>query len=489
MDIKTHTAVLAVAAAALNCACAQDIVGEIDFAESAGRIRPALHSSGWTPRSSKRAIHNDDNAIKALGMEFTRTHDWALVNAGQRIIDWHFIFPLEHLDATDPANYVFGPTDHIIELARNAGLKIFYRLGTSIEHTEEAHFNACVPKDFAKVAEVFAGTVRHYNKGWANGKKWNIEYWEIWNEPDGIANMWCLSDEEVARFGGRGTPAARKYARDRFIEFYVTCLRRLKTEFPEIKVGGPALCGTDLEYFRTILEKCRKAGVAPDFLSFHYYGREPDAMVQNAAAIRALCDKMGFEKCELICDEWHYLLAWDGVNGRNSTSAMVKRALDGPTGHNNIDSACFTLSSLVKFQSSKLDQAYFYGCAHEGNWGYMDNYKQFNKNFYACRMFGELVRGYPNICGSKSMRDTVSTLAAKSADGRRAALLVSDYRGIEQVLRFRVAGADGAKHVSARVLDYERDDIPVACDWHDGILTLVKNEKNSTAFMVEFEFP
>ena len=26
--------------------------------------------------------------------------------------------------------------------------------------------------------------IRHYNEGWADGYHWNIEHWEIWNEPD-----------------------------------------------------------------------------------------------------------------------------------------------------------------------------------------------------------------------------------------------------------------------------------------------------------------
>ena len=40
----------------------------------------------------------------------------------------------------------------------------------------------------------FAATVRHYNRGWANGHEWGIRYWEIWNEPDGLDDMWCLPE-------------------------------------------------------------------------------------------------------------------------------------------------------------------------------------------------------------------------------------------------------------------------------------------------------
>ena len=65
-----------------------------DFTKATGKIRPALHSSGWGPRSTPRAIQNDDEAIKALNLTYARTHDWALVNSGQRVVDYQYIFPL-----------------------------------------------------------------------------------------------------------------------------------------------------------------------------------------------------------------------------------------------------------------------------------------------------------------------------------------------------------------------------------------------------------
>ena len=457
-----------------------DFIAKADFTKVTGKIRPALHSSGWGPRSSPRAIQNDDEAIKALNMAYARTHDWALVNAGQRVIDYQYIFPLIDKDPKDPSNYYFAATDHLLQLARDIGLKICYRLGTSIEHTGLIHFNAEMPRDFGKVAEIFAGIVRHYNKGWANGKKWNIEYWEIWNEPDGITNMWCES--------GKGWSAEHAaYMRGKFVEFFVKCLKRLKSEFPKIKVGGPALCGMNVEYFKAIFDACKKEGVAPDFISWHYYGSDPNAMIGAAAAARELCDSYGFKKCELILNEWHYILTWDGVHGSNSTPAMVKRAVDGPTGHNNIDSAAFTLTALAKIQSSKLDQAYFYGCSHQGNWGYMDQYKQFNKNWYACKLFGEIVKDFPKMCASASSAPTVTTLAVKSADGKKSGLLVVDYRGTDQVLTIDVKGVAKAKYVSAVVLDYTRDNFPCDVGWRDGRLTLVKPDKNSAAFFITFE--
>lgn len=465
-------------AAAGACGSAHGrLVAEVDFAREVGRVNPELHSSGWTPRSSTRAILNEDDFIKSMGLSHARTHDWSLVNGGQRVVDYYYLFPLFDKDPKDPSNYVFGPTDHLLEISRNAGLKTYFRLGASIEHTDGVHFNTAVPSDLDKVAEIFAATVRHYNRGWANGKEWDIRYWEIWNEPDGIANMWCK--EGVSGWENRLKLAPQ------FAELFVKSLVRIKSEFPEVKVGGPGLSWLDEAYARVVLDACRKAGVQPDFFAWHYYGKEPDEMIRQANRARELLDEYGFADCEPIIDEWHYILSWDGIHGRNSTAAMVRRALDGPTGHNNIDSAAFVLTALSKFQSSPLKQAYYYGGSPVGNWGYMNHYREFNKVYYGLRLYGELMRGYETRAAATSFAETVTPFAVKAADGA-CALLLTDYRGVEQVLRVAAKGIRDGARVRARILDHGHDDFPCDVTLEDGVLTLVKPDKNSAAFLVTF---
>ncbi len=457
--------------------CAQGAELSADFSVETGAVRRALHSSGYAPMIA--GFGNLPAQIKSLNFDSVRTHDLALVNAGQRVVDAHFIFPLMNLDATNPSNYYFKATDYLLELSRNIGLDIFYRLGTSIEHSGRVHFNAQIPPDIDKMVETFAGTVRHYNRGWADGKQWGIKYWEIWNEPNLDGAMWCFSGTNDAK-----TASVRQKL---FVELYVKSIKRLKSEFPEIKVGGPALCWLDIPYLKALFKGCKEAGVAPDFISWHYYGSNPDAMVKSAADARKMCDEYGFTKCELILNEWHYILTWDGIHGHNSTPEAVKKAHQGPSGHNNIDSACFTLASLVKFQTSKLDQAYYYGCGASGNWGYLDGYRLPNKNWYACRLFGDLVKNYSAMYATSAGPATASALALKSKDGKKAALLVVDYRGKEQTLTVDVKGLDGAKNVSAIMLDYTHNATPFSADWRNGTLTLAKPDKNSAAFLVTFD--
>lgn len=81
------------------------VAGELsaDFGNVTGKIRPALHSSGFGPTICSQTAQ-DLADVKAMGFKYARTHDWALVNPNDRVCDWHHIFPLQHLDATDPKN-------------------------------------------------------------------------------------------------------------------------------------------------------------------------------------------------------------------------------------------------------------------------------------------------------------------------------------------------------------------------------------------------
>ncbi len=242
----------------------------VDYTTTIGAIRPELHSSGFGPTICGQSAQ-DLADVKSMGFKAARTHDWALLNSFERVCDYFHIFPLPHLDAKDPRNYWFAPTDYLLKRTREElGLDIFFRLGSSIEHSgHKVHFNTIVPDDFDKVAETFAGTVRHYNNGWANGFEWGIKYWEIWNEPEGIENMWC-PPEGTEGLSGEALEAKRAEYRAKFVKFFVTVLKRLKSEFGDsIKAGGPALCYRNDVWIKDILAGCRDAGVAPDFISWH----------------------------------------------------------------------------------------------------------------------------------------------------------------------------------------------------------------------------
>ncbi len=472
----------------------------VDFGKITGRVRRELHSSGFGPQicSCPREYIDD---IKSMGFLNSRTHDWALLNSNERVCDNHHIFPLTHLDPKQESSYHFAPTDYLFKRTREeTGHGIFFRLGTSIEHSgDKVHFNSLIPDDFDRVAENFAATVRHYNRGWANGHEWNIKYWEIWNEPDGFNNMWCLPDGDD---GIGDTPEAKKTdraARDAkrqelFVKFFVACLKRLKSEFGDsIKVGGPALCWMNEKYFSSILEACRKEGIAPDFISWHHYMENSDDAIDAIAKGRRLCDSFGFKKCELIINEWHYFSYsdYDWQKLRSPDPEIIRKVWTGPRSHNGIDSSCFNLSTLSRFQNSALDQGYYYGCRNTGSWGYMDENKQKYKVYHGLRLFGEFVRKYQIKCAGSCLNpkgpEIMTAMAARADGGKKMALLVSDYRVRTREITVNVSGVPANAVVSARVHDYTHDIAPADFSFENGRLVLRKADEESAAFLVEFE--
>ena len=99
-----------------------------------------------------------------------------------------------------------------------AGTKVFYRLGSKIEHWPKK-YGTLPPKDFKKWAVICEHIIKHYNEGWANGFHKNIEYWEIWNEPN------LDPDDSTHKRCWGGTKL-------QFFEFYDVAATHLKQCFP-----------------------------------------------------------------------------------------------------------------------------------------------------------------------------------------------------------------------------------------------------------------
>lgn len=443
------------------------IIAAVNYGELTGTLNPAQHGSNTAPILSSRALLNLDQELKDLHFHGTRTHDWALWNHGQRVIDTHFVFPLENADPKNPDFYYFDASDEVIRLAHSIDNQVFYRLGTSIEHSGEKHFNINVPKDFHHYAEILAGIIRHYTAGWANGFHYPMEYWEIWNEPDGVTNMW------------NGT-------REEFIEFFTVVLKRLKEEFPNLKIGGPALTWLNQDYFTELLNACKKAGVEPDFISWHSYTSNPAQLIAQPAAARKFLDELGFHKVETCINEWHYLLSWEGIQS-SASSELYKRAVCGPTGLNGIDSAAFNLAVLSGWQSTPLDSAFYYGAGVDGNWGFRDVYRSFNKSFYSMKMFGQILSNCTDQVASHSFSSSIFTLGAWNQDKTKAMLLIVDYRGSSPVLDVQIDGLEHVSYLSARTLDNSHNNFSVPVEMHRSVLSLTKQDAGSAAFLVEFE--
>lgn len=285
---------------------------------------------GWNPKGS-----GNMKAWQELKIPYGRTHDSSTLSAygGEFIVDVHRIFRDFSKDPRDPASYDFSSTDRFLKMIEEGGTKVFYRLGATIEHTFKK-YGTRVPADFKKWAVICEHIIRHYNEGWANGYKMNIEYWEIWNEPD-------LRGKPSPTW--QGTP-------EQFFELYRTTALHLKKCFPHLKIGGPAITGSGvynkwMEKFLTAMTKGERVPI--DFFSWHCYAVDPRQVTGRVKRVREVLDQYGYTKTESILNEWNYVRSWTDSMHRINVITGIK-------------GAAFTAAVMASCQQFPLDMLMYY---------------------------------------------------------------------------------------------------------------------------------
>ena len=351
----------------------------VDFSTVTGKIKPmhAVNNGpscevgdkylGWGAQNPN--VRNGNLAeFRAAGIPYARTHDSSFYPKYglEHTVDVAFIFRNFDADPYDPASYDFTCTDHYMDMIEAAGTKIFYRLGHRIEH-QIKKYGTLPPKDFKKWAIICEHIIRHYTEGWASGSFRNIEYWEIWNEPE-LDN----DDSKNKRTWG-GTKAE-------FFEFFNIVAAHLKECFPHLKIGGPALAH-ELDWAEEFIAQLK---VPIDFFSWHAYSNNLDKAKMRAKKIRSFLDKYGFTKTESILDEYNYIRGWQGDD-----MAYSRLAARGEKG------AAFNLANMCTFQADSVDMLMYYD-ARPGNWNGLFDFLQIGKitttAYYSFVMFNELYK-------------------------------------------------------------------------------------------------
>lgn len=471
-----------------SVACGGDVDLEVDFTSPSRPIRRALHSSGLGGQLTG-AYSDRTDVLEPLNLWAARTHDWALGNPGQRICDWQNVFPLPHADANDGKNYFFGPTDEILGMTiEDLGIRVSYRMGTSIESVNArrrkdrfpSYWNAREPEDWDKFVDIHRHIIAHYTKGWADGRHWKemMPYWELWNEADsGPSGSWINAD------GSKD----REENLSRFTKFFVYVLKRLKADYPELKFGGPASSRCDLPFLRRILEECRSQGYVPDFLSWHCYSDDPDALLSEPAKIRSLLDGFGFNRTETVINEWRYIPGgWSGYWGRHGRGLESAKASQDPVwGTGGIACGVYALQVIGSMQTTVLDQAYYYGCFHFCEYDYairrLDG--SLNKEYYALKMFGNVLDSC-DVFHPTKQEGLARTFAATARDGRR--FLVLTDRGGKRAVNIRVKGVREG-NVWTRVLDSTRDMGEIEARVKEGVLRIEKSDCAPAAYLMVFK--
>ena len=331
-------------------------VVNVDLTQDLGPIRVmnAVNNGPSVSKAGDDQKRGNFDTYQAARIPYARTHDSVnCVSGGAHTCDIGAIFPDFDADENDPRNYDFVFTDHYLDTIRRAGTEVYYRLGQTIEHGPKK-YGSLPPKDFAKWARICEHVIRHYNEGWGWGldnayttrniawsNQFNIVYWEIWNEPD----LDAMPGDEVSRnprcWGGSVT---------NFFRFFSTAAKHLKSRFPQLKIGGPALAGR-WDFAENLLAYCRDEKVPLDFFSWHWYSVDPATAGEFCDQARGLLDKYGYGKTESILNEWNYVKGW---------SDDFVYSMEVESGRFNQKCAAFIATTMTVCQSKPLDMLMFY---------------------------------------------------------------------------------------------------------------------------------
>ena len=413
----------------------------INFDNTLGKVKPmhAVNNGPVYKFAVDQRITNID-AFRDAGIPYARNHDasFSATYGGEHTVDVHNIFPNFDKDPYDPESYDFAMTDEYVRVCEYAGVRTFYRLGSKIEHGVKK-YGTLPPKDFNKWAIICEHIIRHYTQGWASGFQYNIEYWEIWNEPD-------LDPDDATHKRCWGGSAKE------FYEFYCIAHKHLKSCFPNLKIGGPACAKTaENEWAHGFCKALQENGIYPDFFSWHIYSNSVEKICEKARLARELLDRYGFYKTESILNEWNYVRDWIGEDWVYSLRA--EKSLKG---------AAFAAAMMEAGQYEDVDMLMYYDarpCAMNGLFS-TDLVCDKLKGYYPFYMFNQLYRLDSAV---EVVTDDSSVYAAAAVSEKEAAVMFTHYSdddakpSVEVRVDLSGFGAEAGSEIEYYLLDESHD--------------------------------
>jgi len=354
---------------------------EVDCANRVGVIR-SLQGVNNGPLSEDRKVDLSDYYLDA-GFTYIRLHD---LRPQAGAVDIHCVFPDFDADPLIPENYDFAETDKHLQAMMSIRAEIIYRLGYS---WEDHPVHNVPPRDYQKWAAVCVQIIKHYNDGWANGQRYNIRYWEIWNEPD-ITQFWTGTAEDYCRL-------------------YEITANEIKGYDPNLKVGGPTLAW-NITFLDQFLKYCKTRQIPIDFVSWHVYSQEPYDVYLRAKQVHDCMEANGFSTAESLLTEWNFWPSNDFE--RDFRSVRV---------------AAFDASAMIYLQENPPDIATFYR-GDTWSWGGLfDQSGVPHKAYYSFKAFKVLLETPNRVLCTGTDRKGFATIAGVSHDNKTVMILISNY--------------------------------------------------------------
>ena len=382
---------------------------KIDFGKTVGIIKDinCVNCAPYVPslgNNQERIIQT----FKELDVPYSRLHDCCGRYGGCYYVDVPNIFRDFSKNAYDESNYDFYYTDEYIKGIVDSGANVCYRLGVTIDWGSKK-YRTYPPEDNDKWAVICEHIIKHYNEGWSNGFYYNLEYWEIWNEPEHSA-MWLGTEEQ-------------------YFDLYKTAAKHLKEKFPNIKIGGYGCSGfysiykededdlnkTFMQFFYDFLSMVKENNVPLDFFSWHTYSDNLDKFTSYMKFARDALKEYGLGDVEIHCNEWN-------VGGEGNGYHLMR----------NMIGASYIASAMCIMQNTDyVDKAFYYCFSTTGGYnGFFDQNTKFKTcTYYAFKAFGNCHR-LKNQVYSYCDNKKIHIVAAKNEN--RCSVLFSNYDGEDE---------------------------------------------------------
>jgi hypothetical protein len=240
----------------------------VDAQKVIGTIR-SLQGAHWDPGAASGALSKN---YAAMGVDMIRTHDaGGVMGSGAGDVDGpgrSRMFPNMSADSAAEASYSFAATDALLKNITDLGAEIYFRVGRS-----NISGSNTVPDDFDKYADIVKHIVMHYNQGWANGFKYGIRYWEIWNEPD-FTPFWLGTGEQ-------------------YHELYGKIAMAIRSVEPTALIGGPAnsTYNDKMKTRGSLMQYIKDNQLPLDFYSFHKYTNKSQDPMDYARMAQSFRDE------------------------------------------------------------------------------------------------------------------------------------------------------------------------------------------------------
>lgn len=384
----------------------------IDFSKKIGKMKP-INCLNNGPKFGIDLDLDLGEQYREIAPPFVRVTSPESPYASSRYVDIHCIFPDMELDERFEASYNFAPTDRYLASVKELGSEIFLRLGESPEPYEVKRFTR-TPRDVQKLARICERIIAHYNKGWANGFKYNIKYVEIMCDVDS-GEAWHASDTE-------------------YFALYATVARYLKEQHPKLKVGAYSSGGfaglnhydaspkikSYVDFLDSFLEYITRHDPAPlDFFSWKCYAESPEEVSLHANYARSYLGQYGLRKAQSIITEFNLLGTDKGAHFERKYPATLARA-------------------LIIAEKSSVDMMFYSHLDPYSKWNALYSvYDRAEKHLYSAyhvmTAFGALASLGNVVDTTEDYRTEIYSLATLGEDSGALVFATADYSGVVEI--------------------------------------------------------